>query len=627
MAVVNPFEGLINGVLQGHAIATQLRNQAMQEEAYQRAKARDEQDSQLRDLEATQMIRSAGRPVTGNAVQESAPTVVQNITRQMAPGGAPTRLDDGSYGIASVDDLPQTRPTLTPEVTDVTYTRPVDKSRLLTYKTRSGETVQSEAYTPEELLQKQLAHTSAVGEATARSSALADVFKRRADRAYYEGELARRGVAAPDIVVQAGLARPGERLLPEDLRTLIPAAQGVLTPTRQVLAPGASLVEIPKPGISGGAPAPEPEVEQPAAAGNPLTNPLLAAGDTFRQARQSFIDSAKSAGNGEASAPTTPGPRVVVKGGPPLPTGDFERVFLPAFAKKRGKTPETLAPDETMEAVGEYARRSKDPATASLARELAQARLDDLKAKRNTTPTPIAPGTREFKVAQDLAYGRLTMQQFRSLYAFSRDTNKKLDIYDKASELNPNFNPASFEMGYRFAASPKIQQQLAAMDNVMLGVDDLLKASDAASRTGVTTLNKYIQKGGIALGGKRYSDFHTAQIGFADELSGALGFGGATDMSRQMGVDMTNPNLSPEAFRLAIENVVIPFIQRKRKSFLDQMGIYGQPGMNPGAGHGGEKAGGPPAGATVSVTDPQGGVHWFPDQASANQFKKLARIP
>lgn len=196
----------------------------------------------------------------------------------------------------------------------------------------------------------------------------------------------------------------------------------------------------------------------------------------------------------------------------------------------------------------------------------------------------IKQGTHEFRVAQDLAYGKLTLQQFRILYAYSRDANKRTAIYAKARELNPNFNPAAFEMGFTLAKNPRVQQQLASMDNVQQAVPDLLRFSDEASRTGVTVLNKAVRKGGYALGGKTYSNLHVASVAFADELSGALGFGNATDMSRQMGFDMTDPDLSPENLRSGIQDVVIPFIERKRNTLLHQMGTYGQPGVNPAAG-------------------------------------------
>jgi hypothetical protein len=195
----------------------------------------------------------------------------------------------------------------------------------------------------------------------------------------------------------------------------------------------------------------------------------------------------------------------------------------------------------------------------------------------------IKPNTPQFKIAQDLAYGKLTTQQFRSLTAYSRDTGLKMAIYDKAGQLNPQFNPAQFEMGFKLASNPKVQQQLASLDNVVQGLPDLINASDAAARSGIKQVNKIVNWTGASIGNKKYSNFHTAQTAFADELSGALGYGSATDMSREMGFNMTDPNLGPEQFASAMQEVVLPFINRKRGTLLNQMGVYGQPNMNPAA--------------------------------------------
>ena len=191
-----------------------------------------------------------------------------------------------------------------------------------------------------------------------------------------------------------------------------------------------------------------------------------------------------------------------------------------------------------------------------------------------TPETTYKPGSKQYKIAQDLAYGKLTFSQFRTLYAYSRDINEKSNIYNLAGQLNPNFDPANFELGYKVAANPKIRQQISALDNVMDRLPDLIDISDKASRSNITSLNKIIEKGGLALGNTKYSDFHTAQVAFADELSGALGFGSATDMSREMGFSMTDPTLSPKQFSSAMQNIVLPFIKAKRSTLLNQMGQY-----------------------------------------------------
>ena len=212
--------------------------------------------------------------------------------------------------------------------------------------------------------------------------------------------------------------------------------------------------------------------------------------------------------------------------------------------------------------------------------ELAGLKLRQAEFQQRTTEAAgvdLKPGTAAYRQAQDLADGTLTFQDFQRLHSRAQaDAPLRAAIYDTARQLNPNFNPASFEIGFKFASSPKVKQQVASIKNVESGVDDLLKFSDAATRSGSPTLNQYAVKPiQTALGGKSYSNFKTAVTAFADELSGALGYGSATDMSREMGFNMTDMNQSPANFKSNVQDVVIPFVARKKASLIGQMGPYG----------------------------------------------------
>lgn len=246
-----------------------------------------------------------------------------------------------------------------------------------------------------------------------------------------------------------------------------------------------------------------------------------------------------------------------------------------------GTIPGTTTPTE---AAKEHAASE---ATAAM-----NAQTERMKANQATTPVkPIEPWSPDFKVAQDLAYGRMTPGFFRTLEAYNRDAGKKAALYATAAQLNPDFNEADFERGFKFISSPRIASQLASLDNVQSGVSDLLKASDAATRTGSPLLNKVvIPAGSLVLGNQKYSNWQTARTAFADELSGALGYGSATDMSREMGFNMTDQNLSPAAFRSGIQDIVIPFVERKRASLLKQGSVYGTSANNSGVtnSHAGE---------------------------------------
>lgn len=220
-------------------------------------------------------------------------------------------------------------------------------------------------------------------------------------------------------------------------------------------------------------------------------------------------------------------------------------------------------------------------------------------AASGSTPTDLLSlikkypaGTKEYKVAQDLAYGKLRFADFRTLYAYSRDINAKTNIYALASQLNSNFDPSAFELGYTFAANPRVRQQIASADNVISMMPHVIDVSNAAARSGITALNKIIVPGGILFGGKKYTNLATAVTAFADELSGALGFGSATDMSRQMGYDMTDISQSPENFASNMQDIVLPFIQSKKAAIIGQMGVYG--GTVSGFGQGNNQTTTPP---------------------------------
>ncbi len=225
---------------------------------------------------------------------------------------------------------------------------------------------------------------------------------------------------------------------------------------------------------------------------------------------------------------------------------------------------------------------------------LALAQQDAAQKKQGAAAAEAAlkPGTRQYREAQDLSDGTLTYADFLRLHGRAQaGAAEREAIYDTARQLNPSFNPAAFEIGYKFSSNPKVRQQISSIKNVEAGVPDLLKFSDAASRSGSPTLNAYlVQPFKMSVGNKQYSNFKTAATAFADELSGALGYGSATDMSREMGFSMTDMAQSPANFASNMRDVVLPFVARKKASIVGEMGPYGG-GSNPTTGAGAPKPG------------------------------------
>lgn len=174
-----------------------------------------------------------------------------------------------------------------------------------------------------------------------------------------------------------------------------------------------------------------------------------------------------------------------------------------------------------------------------------------------------------------VANGSLPMTQLRTILAYSRDSGLKMKIYANAKRLNPNFNPADYELGMGMAKNVGVRKQVSALDNVIAITPELLKVSEESKRTGIPLVNSVVVNGGDRLGIGKNADWKTAALAYADELSGGLGFGSTTDMTREMGIKMADFTQSPEKFQDIVNNVIIPFVTRKRTSLTNQMGIYG----------------------------------------------------
>lgn len=233
-----------------------------------------------------------------------------------------------------------------------------------------------------------------------------------------------------------------------------------------------------------------------------------------------------------------------------------------------------LIPAQAKEATA----RATQEIPAAAAEKRAQAGKETAEAA-NVGKTGLAPeikvNTPEWRTAQAMAYGGLTFSQFRTLFAYSRDAKTKVAIYDLAQQLNPKFDAAAFELGYKFAANPKIRQQISSADNAIAMIPEAIDISDKATRLGPNALNKLVVGGGVALGGRKYTDAQVMQKAFADEVSGALGFGSATDMTRELGLSMSDLSMSSPNFRSAMA-IVGDFLQKKRGTLVNQMGVYGK---------------------------------------------------
>jgi hypothetical protein len=197
-----------------------------------------------------------------------------------------------------------------------------------------------------------------------------------------------------------------------------------------------------------------------------------------------------------------------------------------------------------------------------------------------STPT-ITPGSPEYKTAQDLASGKLTFPQFRTLVAYGRDTGKKMAIYQMAAELNPEFNPAQFELGYKMASNPGFRNRLVAINALGPVIDQIDELSQKVGNGDSPAFNKILQGAKFQMGSRPVTSFRQLQTLLGDEVGNALGVGTGSDLKTKLGLDLVNPNLGPKQFAdtmLQLRSV----LDARKAEILKQMGMYA-PDQTPAA--------------------------------------------
>jgi len=207
-------------------------------------------------------------------------------------------------------------------------------------------------------------------------------------------------------------------------------------------------------------------------------------------------------------------------------------------------------------------------------------------------------------MARALASGWLTIQDLP--YATGRGTigsaltSKIMMAAQTAAQANGNptgINFTQMQAQYAYSASPAVKTQIAAIQTTKNMADQLIALSQQATRSNYPTVNAMIRATGVQFGGTTYNNWNQLMTAYQDALSGALGYGSATDMTREMGMQWADPNQSPAQFISAMQNVVTPALNAKEQAFASQMGPYAAsagittPGSTSGASSSSDPAG------------------------------------
>lgn len=137
MQTINP---VLQGLLQGVSVGNMIRQSALQQEAAEREKMRFQHEQQVRDLQTRMTLGSATRPV-----------VAGGMVREELDAALP-EFDPANPG------TPKMRRQRTAVM------RPVDRARLVRYKSPDGETIEGELLSPEDQVQRKLSEAAAIAE-------------------------------------------------------------------------------------------------------------------------------------------------------------------------------------------------------------------------------------------------------------------------------------------------------------------------------------------------------------------------------------------------------------------------------------------------------------------------------
>lgn len=266
------------------------------------------------------------------------------------------------------------------------------------------------------------------------------------------------------------------------------------------------------------------------------------------------------------------------------PKNDFDKVWLPAFAKKRGKAPDTLTPDETMQAYREF---KQDPAvTASMmeSRELANAvRQMQLNQQPTTEWADL--------VAQDIIAHRLAPDQMSQMiggFGPAAQTAKRM-IYAEAKKIDPNFDFEQASADYNFSKSPAFQNTVRMMDSATNSLSRVQNAANILANGKVRSINALLNAGRNQINSVDLKRFQTDALLVGDEIAKVLQGGGTgsgtSDAKLRQASDIFKSSDDPAVIKTAIDEVqnILGYRRRAvtRGTYMERVPAMEQGGGKP----------------------------------------------
>jgi len=422
------------------------------------------------------------------------------------------------------------------------------------------------------------------------------------------------------------------------------------------VAEGASLVQVPRPSpfslnAPGGGQEPaqrdELGVDTPWSPAQPAQgdNPLVAAAAPGQEARANFVNRVKAAGQptGQPPAPT------VLFTGTPKATGDFQKVFLPAYARKLGKTVDTLSPEETMAATTDYARRSKNP--TELAIESARLALDRqrLAIERRNAGLDESGNPIQYSDAAGNPINISPLARQIAAYKMAplnaRNYTSNSGLMNQVLAVNPNWDVGQYQQRYDtfkdLAPGGKLGQTNLALNTLVRHSDDMLDAIEALGNGSFTPANAGWQKFKQVFGSSAPTNFDALKNYVVGETVKLIRGSGGTEGDEKRVSEVLNKAGSPQQLADAMKTnfeVAGGKMQAQNESIRRAIGDQTYTALDPGAKEimvrrgydtetfkpaGKKPSGGPTGRITVKAGD--GSLHPFDTEEQAQKFERSVK--
>lgn len=270
-------------------------------------------------------------------------------------------------------------------------------------------------------------------------------------------------------------------------------------------------------------------------------------------------------------------------GTPPVHYADKENLRI----KGSGKIPlfdpaQGYVDPDTKQPVPSSSIERVPPPRDAVVDALARATLRDKNQATAQASAPIAEGTPAFKLAQDLAGGKITLDQLTKLYSFQRGGRDELrKIYTLARETNPSLSPLTLGVEVH-----SLQKELTDLRGMQGKIESFSKTADENTKlldkvldkipeTGISgPVNNWARTAAKTIGDENVPAFNTLATSLQSEYARLLttmqGTGVVSDNARKELKDLLDKGGTRGQIRRVLQTLKDESSNR-RKGLTDQI--------------------------------------------------------